>query len=122
MLIALWIINALLAVAFLGAGLNKIVRTKETLLTGGMGWVENQPESRIKLVGTLEVLGALGLILPLLTHMAPILTPIAAVALAGLLVGAIVTHTRRGEKFVPAASLLVVSVASAILGFMVVLA
>ena len=122
MLIALWIINALLAVAFLGAGLNKIVRTKETLLTVGMGWVENQPESRIKLVGTLEVLGALGLILPLLTHMAPILTPIAAVALAGLLVGAIVTHTRRGEKFVPAASLLVVSVASAILGFMVVLA
>ena len=62
------------------------------------------------------------MILPLLTHMAPILTPIAAVALAGLLVGAIVTHTRRGEKFVPAASLLVVSVASAILGFMVVLA
>jgi len=122
MLIALWIINALLAVAFLGAGLNKIVRTKETLLTGGMGWVENQPMPPVRRVSLVRTIGALGLILPLLTHMAPILTPIAAVALAGLLVGAIVTHTRRGEKFVPAASLLVVSVASAILGFMVVLA
>lgn len=121
MLIALSIINSVLAVAFLGAGINKLARSRQALLAGGMGWVEDVPDGRVKLVGTLEVLGAIGLTLPLLTGVLPILAPQAAVGLVALLIGAISTHTRRHEQYVPAGVLMVLAVASAIIGLRVVL-
>ncbi|HET7901849.1 MAG TPA: DoxX family protein, partial [Candidatus Nanopelagicales bacterium] len=50
------------------------------------------------LIGVLEVLGAIGLILPGITGIAPFLVPLAATGLALLMIGAIVVHARRGER------------------------
>lgn len=120
MLIALWIINGLLALSFLGAGGMKLFRSKDALAAAGMGYVEDFAAGTIKLIGALEVLGALGLILPLLTGIAPVLTPIAAVGLVITMIGAVATHVRRKEPpFVPAI-LGLLAVASAVIGFAVV--
>lgn len=122
MLIALWIVNGLLALAFLFAGVTKLVRPHDALLkTPGMTWVEDFSGPNVKLIGAAEALGALGLILPLATGIAPVLAPIAAVGLLIVMVGAVVTHLRRKEAFVPPLSLWILALASAILGFLVVL-
>ncbi|WP_396668709.1 DoxX family protein [Microbacterium sp. R86528] len=122
MIIALWILNGILALAFLAAGAMKALRSKDALrASGGMEWVDGFSPTAIRLIGVAEVLGAVGLILPLLTGIAPILTPIAATALAILMIGATVTHARRHEKVAPTLVLTVLTIASAILGFVVVL-
>ena len=95
MLITLWIINGLLAVAYLGAGLMKATKPKEALATSGLNWVEDFSPTSVKLIGLSEVLGAIGLVLPLLLGVAPILTPIASTALTIVMIGAIVVHIRR---------------------------
>lgn len=118
MIIALWILNVLLALVFLAAGGMKVVRPKQALTDGGMTWTADASAGTVKLVGALEVLGALGLILPLATGIAPVFTPLAAVGLALAMVGAIIVHIRHKESFVPPVVLLALTVASAILGFM----
>ncbi|PYY37880.1 DoxX family protein [Curtobacterium sp. MCJR17_055] len=117
MLIALWIINGLLALAFLGAGLMKLARPAEALASSGMGWAADFASSHVKLIGLAEVLGAIGLILPLLLDVAPVLTPIAAILLAVLMLGAVVVHLRRKESPAAPIVLAILSIVSAILGF-----
>jgi len=95
--VVLWIVAGVLAAAFLAAGLMKVVQPKEKL-AANMAWVEDFSAGQVKLIGLAEVLGALGVILPAATGIAPILTPIAATGLAVTMVGAIVTHVRRGES------------------------
>lgn len=121
MLIALWIINGLLALAMLGGGLMKLITPKPTLATRGMAWTEDFSAVSIKAIAALEVVGAVGLILPLATGIAPILTPIAATALAIIMIGAVVVHLRRKEAPTPALVLAVLAIASAVLGYLVVL-
>ncbi|UZN03638.1 DoxX family protein [Cellulomonas sp. S1-8] len=121
MLVALWIVNGLLALAFLGAGLLKVTRTNEQLRDAGMTWTEGFTSRQVTLIGVAEVLGALGLVLPLATGIAPVLAPVAAVALAGTMVGAVVVHVRRSESPAPAVALGVLSLVSAVLGFVVLL-
>ncbi|WP_448256125.1 DoxX family protein [Microbacterium aurum] len=120
MLIALWIINGMLALAFLGSGGMKLLRPKDALASSGMAYVEDFSAGTIKLIGALEVLGAIGLIVPLLTGIVPVLTPIAAIGLAIIMVGAVVTHIRRKEPPVLPAVLGAAAIASAVLGFLVV--
>lgn len=93
----LWIITALLAVVFAATGLLKLSRPKAALVKAGQGWAEDVPDAGIKAIGALEVLGALGLILPALLDTATVLVPLAAVGLALVMLGAAVTHARRGE-------------------------
>ena len=95
--IALWIVQILLAVAFLGAGLMKLTQPKDKIAQS-MAWAGDFSPTAIKLIGLVEVLGALGLILPAVTGIAPVLVPLAALGLAIVMVGAIITHARRGEK------------------------
>lgn len=121
MTIALWIVNILLAAAFLAAGSMKATRSKEQLAAAGMAWTEDYSAAAVRLIGVAEVLGAVGLVLPLALSIAPILTPVAAVALAATMVGAVLTHVRRRESFTPSLVLGVVSVVSAVLGFLVIL-
>jgi uncharacterized membrane protein len=52
----------------------------------------------VRLIGTVEVLGAIGVVLPALTGVLPWLTPLAALGLAATMVGAILTHLRLGER------------------------
>jgi uncharacterized membrane protein YphA (DoxX/SURF4 family) len=96
--IALWIIAGVLALAFLGAGAMKLAQPKEKLAATGMAWVEDFSPGMVKTIGALEVLGALGLILPAALGIIPVLVPIAAVGLAALMVGAAITHARRKER------------------------
>ena len=93
---ALWIIQGLLAAAFLIAGFTKATQPKEKLAEK-MAWVEDYSANIVKLLGGLEVLAAIGLIVPPLVGIAPILTPLAAAGLVITMVGAALAHQRRNE-------------------------
>ena len=92
----MWVAQVLLAVAFLGAGATKLSQPKEKLLKN-MAWVEDFSQRTVRLIGTLEVLGAIGVVLPALTGILPWLTPLAALGLVLLMIGAALTHLRRTE-------------------------
>lgn len=94
---ALWIIAAVLAVAFAGAGLLKVSQDKDTFVASGQAWAEDLPSGLVTTIGGLEVLAALGLVLPPLVGTAEVLTPLAASGLVLLMLGAVVTHGRRRE-------------------------
>lgn len=117
--IILWIVAGLLALAFLGAGAMKVSRSKEQLAASGVGWTEDFSAGMVKTIGTVEILGALGLILPAVTGIVPALVPVAALGLTATMVGAVVVHVRRHEPFTPAAVLLVVAAFVAIGRFLV---
>ncbi|MEL5991777.1 DoxX family protein [Microbacterium phosphatis] len=119
--IALWIVNGVLALAFLAAGVMKLVRPRAALREGGMAWVDDFSPGAIKTISALEVLGALGLILPLLSGVAPVLAPLAAVGLTVIMIGAVVVHVRRREAFAPPLVLGGLAVVSAAVGFAVLL-
>ena len=59
----IWVVQILLGLAFIGAGLMKATQPREKLSTN-MGWVDDYSSSQVKLIGTVEVLGGVGLILP----------------------------------------------------------
>jgi uncharacterized membrane protein YphA (DoxX/SURF4 family) len=94
--VVLWIVAGALALAFLAAGLTKLSQPREKL-AATMGWVQDFSPGTVKLIGALEVLAAIGLILPAALDVVPVLVPLAAVGLVLLMVGAAVTHARRKE-------------------------
>ena len=94
--IALWIVQILLALAFAMAGIMKVTQPIDRLETR-MGWVKDVGPRGVRLIGSLEILGAIGLILPAVTGILPWLTPVAAVGFVLTMVGAMITHGRRGE-------------------------
>ena len=63
-----------------------------------MAWVNDFPDAGVKAIGALEVLAAIGLILPALLNIAPVLVPLAALGLVLLMAGAAITHFRRKEN------------------------
>lgn len=94
--IALWIIQLVLAITFLVSGVNKLARPR-LALAGQTPYVEDFSDAQVKGIGVLEVMAAIGLVVPPLLHFGTSLTPLAAVGLVLLMVGATVTHLRRGE-------------------------
>jgi len=94
--IVLWVVQVLLAAAFIMAGGMKLM-TPHDALAAQMNWVNYAPAFAPKLIGTLEILGALGLVLPSLLRIKPLLTPLAALGLALLMGGAFATHLVLGE-------------------------
>lgn len=93
----LWILQILLAVSFAAAGALKLILSREKLVKTLGGWVDEFPAPLLKPLGLAEVLAAIGLIVPAVTGVAPILTPLAATGLVLVMIGAISTHARRGE-------------------------
>jgi len=93
----LWIIQGLLALAFLGAGAMKTLKSREEIIAMGLGWAEDFTDGTVRAIGTLEVAGALGLILPVLLDIVPVLTGVAAACLVLTMAGAGVVHVRRSE-------------------------
>jgi uncharacterized membrane protein YphA (DoxX/SURF4 family) len=91
--IALWFVAGVLAAMFLLAGGMKVARPKEKLLPI-MQWATTWSRPQLQALGAVEVLGAIGLILPRALNIAPVLTPIAAVGCAIVMAGAVVTHIR----------------------------
>jgi uncharacterized membrane protein YphA (DoxX/SURF4 family) len=96
--VTLWIIASVLAAAFLAAGAMKVAQPKEKLAASGMGWAGDFTPGAVKTIGLLEVLAAIGLILPAALGVLPLLVPLAAAALAALMTGAAITHARRRES------------------------
>jgi uncharacterized membrane protein YphA (DoxX/SURF4 family) len=92
-----WVLQILLALAFLLAGVMKSTRPRQQLATS-MGWVEDFSDNTVRTIGVLEVLAGIGLLLPAVTGVATVLVPLAAVGLVLLMVLAALTHRRRGES------------------------
>lgn len=96
MTVAYWIVAALLAFLYLYSGGLKVLRSPDQLRPM-MGWIDTVPLPAVRAIGVLEILGALGLILPPLTGIAPGLALAASVGLVLVQVGAIRLHLSRGE-------------------------
>lgn len=95
--IVLWIIAGVLAAGALAGGAMKLSQPKAKLAATGWRWVEDFSSGTVKAIGVLEILAAVGLILPAALGILPILVPLAAAGLVLLMVGAIITHLRRHE-------------------------
>ncbi len=104
-----WAIQMLLALLFAAAGAMKLVRTRQQL-------THNPQFSAVelRLLGLAEVLGAIGLVAPTVTGIAPYLSRVAAACLATLMGGAVATLAIRRERaiFPTVVALLLVAVAT----------
>lgn len=97
--IALWAVQGLLASVYLVAGGLKVVRPREQLVASGrLDWMKDHSDAAVKAVGAVEIVGALGVILPEATGIARILAPIAAVGLVIVQIGAMRVHLTRNER------------------------
>ncbi|MFJ8937631.1 DoxX family protein [Streptomyces sp. NPDC102365] len=94
---AYWIVAGLLALFYLYGGGVKVVRSREGLRPM-MAWVDSTPMPAVRAIGVIEVLGAIGLILPPLTGIAPWLALAAAVGFVVLQTGATRVHLKLGDR------------------------
>jgi uncharacterized membrane protein YphA (DoxX/SURF4 family) len=94
--VAVWVLQVLLALAFLLAGATKVSQPRQRL-AASMGWVEDFSDNTVRTIGVLEILAGVALLLPAVTGVATVLVPLAAVGLVLLMLGAAFTHRRRGE-------------------------
>jgi uncharacterized membrane protein YphA (DoxX/SURF4 family) len=88
--ILLWIIQILLALLFLFAGITKLVIPAETLMASAPPGSTQFPVWFLKFIGVVETLGGLGLFLPGIFRRRQELTPLAAAGLVIVMIGAVV--------------------------------
>ncbi len=93
----LWIVQGVLGAVFLMAGAMKVTQPQEKLAEQ-MDWVSDFSPGAVRTIGALEVLGAIGLIVPALVGDMPILVAWAAAGLGAIMIGAMITHARRGNE------------------------
>ncbi|MBY0488597.1 MAG: DoxX family protein [Gemmatimonadaceae bacterium] len=93
----LWTLQALVALAFAASGGMKVANPDALRANPQMAWTQDFSNGDIRAIGSAELLGAAGLILPAATGIVPVLTPVAGTGLALLMGGATATHLRRGE-------------------------
>jgi uncharacterized membrane protein YphA (DoxX/SURF4 family) len=92
----LWILQIALALVFAVTGVLKLTQSREKLAPK-MSWVAESTDLQVKAIGALEVMAAVGLILPAALGVVPQLTALAAAGVVLLMVGAIRTHGVRHE-------------------------
>ena len=92
----LWIVQAILAATFATSGLVKAIQPKDKL-AGKYPWMHDVSPATVRFIGVMELLGAIGLIVPAAAGIAPVLTPIAGTGLAVMVVLAAAMHIRRKE-------------------------
>jgi uncharacterized membrane protein len=95
--IALWIVQVLLALAFVAAGVNHAFRYDAIKTQPMMSWVNAVPRGLLTFVGICEILGGIGLVLPAVTNILPWLTPLAGSLLAVAMLLAAIFHLTRRE-------------------------
>jgi uncharacterized membrane protein YphA (DoxX/SURF4 family) len=97
----LWVMQGLLAAMFVMSGFGKISNTKEQHIADR----HIKPGSSvipIRILGVLEWLGCIGIIVPLLTGIMPLLTPVSAVCFGLIMIAALINHVLRKEyKMLP---------------------
>lgn len=113
-----WILQILLCLAFGAAGLMKVTSPRDKL-AARMSWIRTSPPWLPNVIGVVELLGAVGVILPSAFRIMPVLTPLAACGLALIMIFATGNHLRHGEgqDIVPTSVLLVLALAVAYLRF-----
>ena len=96
---ALWIVAVLLTAVYLFSGFGKLLMPREKMATmmSASAWVLDFQPRTLKAIGAVEILGAVGLVLPAVLGIATVLVPWAAVGLAVVMVGAIALRIRRHE-------------------------
>jgi hypothetical protein len=97
--IALWIAQGLLAAMYLMVGSMKAFQPARVRENPRMSWAHGRPDNYIRFVGTTEVLGALGLILPLVTGILPWLTVLAGIGLTLIQLLAIFTDHLPNKEY-----------------------
>jgi hypothetical protein len=107
----LWVVQGVLALLFGMAGITKTTQPRDKLIKQ-LPWAEDFRTPVIRLIGGVELAGALGLIIPAATGIATILTPLAATGLAAIMTLAISVHVRRREPQAIAFNILLLAVAA----------
>ncbi|MFV8048228.1 DoxX family protein [Mycobacterium sp. 48b] len=97
--ITLWIITIVAAAAYAAGGTTMLLMSRERYRAMGstQHWVDEFGDGHLKAIGTIKLVGAIGLVLPVATGIAPVLTPVAACGLALFMAGAATTRFRRSE-------------------------
>ena len=94
--IALWIVACLFALGFIAGGVVKQVWSYDRY-AARLGWPQDFSPGKVKFMGVIEMLGGLGLVLPGLLGIAPVLVPVAASGMALYMAGAVTERIRRDE-------------------------
>jgi putative oxidoreductase len=108
--IGLWVAQGLLAAMFLMAGGNKTFQSIEEL-SKMLPWVTQVPLGLVRFIGTSELLGGIGLLLPSILRIKPNLTPLAAIGLATVMLLASFFHFSRGETSVIGMNVVLMAIA-----------
>jgi putative oxidoreductase len=109
--VGVWIVQVVLAGVYAMAGSMKLTQPIDALVGSGMAYAGDYPELLTRFIGTMEVLGAIGVILPAATRILPGLTPLAAVGFAVIQVLAMGVHISRGEFMVLPMNLVLLALA-----------
>jgi hypothetical protein len=96
--LAIWVLQIILALAFLSVGYVHAFAFERGVASPRTAWMADVGKQNMRVIGSLEILGAIGLVLPAATNILPWLTPLAAALFALLMVFAIVFHVRRGNE------------------------
>ena len=92
-----WLLQALTAAVFMYSGINKSIYSEQTLVTKGQTGVEGLPLASIRFIGVIEIIGAIGLILPAALKILPKLTMISATGFVIIMILAARVHYKRAE-------------------------
>ena len=95
--IALWIVQVLLALLYVTAGALKTFNTAKA--KEQLSWAKKHSDNFVRFVGTAELLGAMGMLLPMLTGVLPWLTPVAALGLVLVQILAIFTEHLPAKEY-----------------------
>ena len=96
--LTLWIAAGLLAAVAMAGGVTKTFVPKAKLAAAHGGeWTAGASVGFVKTLGVLELLAAVGLILPAIVDIAPVMVPVTAVCWVLLMIGAMITHGRLGQ-------------------------
>lgn len=106
----LWTLQVLLAALFLMAGSMKLFQPISELAKM-LPWATEFPAVMVRFIGLSELLGAIGLLLPSIFRIQPILTPIAAIGLSIVQLLAMGFHLSRGESSMIGANIVFISLA-----------
>lgn len=108
--VAYWIVAGPLALFYVYGGGVKVIRSPDQLRPM-MAWVDRVPLPAVRAIGVLEVLGAVGLVLPPLTGVAPWLALASAIGFVLLQIGAIPVHLTGGDRRIALNATLVLAAA-----------
>jgi uncharacterized membrane protein YphA (DoxX/SURF4 family) len=111
MSVFLWVLQVVLAASFAMSGLAKATQPVDKLV-GWFPWAEDFSPPMLRFIGAMGLLGAIGLVMPAATGIAPVLTPAAATGLAVMMALAALTHIRRNEPPGVAVTAVILAVAA----------